>query len=317
MARPPAQPTLDFFPGFDAAARHRSFTRAADELHLTQSALSRQIKTLENEIGTPLFERAHDGLRLTAAGETLHRVVREVLRDVAQAVATIRAAGEARRLTVSTTIPFASLWLVPRLPHFRERRPGVEVFVSADNAIVDLERGEVDLVVRFTSDARAPEGAVRLFGERIIPVASATLLRRDRAGLKRPQDLSRHVLLHLEDPLSRTPWVDWSMWLASAGARDVVAAGHLRFSQYDQVMQAAIAGQGIALGRRPLIDHLLASGTLAMPFAKRYDVPRSYFAIASPHASTRPDAQAFLEWMVSETSEPKQAGATPRKRRPS
>ena len=302
MAKWPVLPTLEFLKGFDAAARHLSFTRAAEELYLTQSALSRQIKTLEEEIGSQLFERGRRGLRLTPSGEMLRRSVQGVLREIAQTVAAIRAKGGSDRLTISTTVPFASLWLVPRLPRFRNTRPRIEVFVSADNRTIDLERGEVDLVVRYAADERAPHGAVRLFGERVIPVVSPKLLDRNGSALRRPHDLVRHVLLHLEDPLGRVPWVDWSIWLASAGVPELVPAGNLRFSQYDQLLQAAIDGQGIALGRIPLIDIFLTSGKLVTPFAKRYDVPRAYFAIAAAHAASRPEVTAFIEWMVAEAA---------------
>lgn len=315
MAKPPPLPTLDFFRGFDAAARHGSFTRAAEELHLTQSALSREIKKLEQEIGTALFERGRRGLELTQAGETLHVTVRNVLREVAQVVAGIRARAGAHRLTVSTTVPFASLWLVPKLARFRSRHPDIEVFVSADNRLIDLERSEVDIVVRFTQAARVPQDAIRLFGERIVPVASPRLVRRTR--LRRPEDLSRHVLLHLEDPLARVPWLDWEMWLGAAGVQGVEPSGNLRFSQYDQLLQAAIAGQGIALGRRPLIDHFLESGELVTLFAKRYDVPHAYFAICTTSAHGRPEAAAFLDWIVAEASGPATQQVTPRTRPPS
>lgn len=300
MPKLPALPTLDFFRGFDASARHLSFTHAAEELHLTQSALSRQIKTLEEEIGTKLFERGRRGLALTSAGETLHVTVRAVLREVTQTVAAIRARGEAHRLTVSTTVSFASLWLVPRLERFRKEQPSIEVFVSADNRMIDLDRGEVDVVVRFTTEELVPEQAVRLFGERIVPVVSPRLLARSKRGLKRPADLAHHVLLHLQDPLGRVPWVDWSVWLTAAGVPDLEPAGSLRFSQYDQLVQAAIAGQGVALGRRPLVDDFLADGTLVMPLPKRSSVSRAYFAAAASHARERPEVQAFVAWLVDE-----------------
>ena len=313
MAKP-TLPTLDFFRGFDAAARHKSFTRAAEELHLTQSALSREIKKLEDEIGTALFERGRRGLELTTAGETLHVVVRNVLRDVAQVVTTIRARGGAHRLTVSTTVPFASLWLVPRLSRFRSSHPEIDVLVSADNRMVDLERTEVDLVVRFTKSQRVPDHAVRLFGERVIPVASPRLVVKSK--LRRPEDLARQVLLHLEDPLARTPWLDWTMWLGAAGLPDLEPAGNMRFSQYDQLLQTAVSGQGVALGRRPLIDQFLEERSLVTLFAKRYDVPHAYFAIAAAHARDRPEASAFLTWIVAEASGEEPAAVAARTRRP-
>jgi len=294
-------PTLDFLRGFDAAARHLSFTRAAEELFLTQSALSRQIKTLEDEIGTALFERGHRGLKLTSAGVSLQRTVREALTEIAQTVAAIRNRAS-HRLSVSTTVPFASLWLIPRLARFREAHPDVEVFVSAENALIDLDRGQVDVAVRYTTDKNVPSDALRLFGERVFPVASPRLLAEGRPALRRPQDLSAHVLLHLEDPLGRVPWVNWSTWLAASGVPNLAAAGHLHFSQYDLLLQAAVAGQGVALGRNPLIAHWLASGKLVAPFPKRYEAPWAYFVLKAPHAAERPETQAFVAWMVAEVA---------------
>src|SRR5512144_122860 len=280
-------PSLDFLKGFDAAARHLSFTLAAEELFLTQSALSRQIKTREEQIGHPLFLRGHRSLKLTEAGLALQPIVREALGELARAVVSIRARHGVRRVSVSTTVPFASLWLIRRLPKFRAAHPDVEVFVSADNQIVDLEPGHIDVVVRYTQPDRAPPGSAFLFGERIVPVVSPVLMRDARRPLRKLADLEHHVLLHLEDPLGRTPWVDWSTWLTSAGAQDLTPAGNLRFSQYDLLLQAAVSGQGVALGRSPLIDHALASGELVTPFSRRYDSPRGYFVLSSTAAEGR------------------------------
>lgn len=302
MPKPREIPSLDFLKGFDAAARHLSFTLAADEMFLTQSALSRQIKTLEEQIGHPLFVRGHRKLRLTEAGTSLHPVVRAVLADLARSVAAIRARHGARRLSLSTTIAFASLWLIPRLPRFRQAHPDVDVFVSADNQIIDLERGEIDIAVRYAPEDRAPAQAARLFGERVAPVVSPLLLRDRSRPLRRLTDLAGHVLLHLEDPLGRTPWIDWTTWLTSSGVTELKPAGNLRFSQYDLLLQAAISGQGVALGRSPLIDHAVARGDLVMPFPKRYDAPRGYFAICGSHAAPRPEVQQFIAWLRDEAA---------------
>ncbi len=300
MPKPRDIPSLDFLKGFDAAARHMSFTEAAAEMFLTQSALSRQIKTLEEQIGHPLFVRGHRELKLTEAGAALQPVVRNVLTDLARAVAAIRARHGVRRVSVSTTIPFASLWLIPRLPKFRQAHPEVEVFVSADSTVVDLERGAIDVAVRYTQEGRAPKDAKRLFGERIVPVVSPALLRDRARPLRKLGDLSHHVLLHLEDPLGRTPWVDWSSWLTSSGVGDLVPAGNVRFSQYDLLLQAAISGQGVALGRSPLIDHALARRELVTPFPKRYDSPRGYFALSGSQSAGRPEVRDFVEWLSAE-----------------
>ena len=295
-------PSLDFLKGFDAAARHMSFTIAAEELFLTQSALSRQIKTLEEQVGHPLFVRGHRALRLTEAGAALQPVVRGVLTDLARAVAGIRARHGVRRVSVSTTVGFASLWLIPRLPKFRLAHPDVEVFVSADTQVVDLERGEFDVAVRYTQEDRAPAGARHMFGERIVPVVSPSLLRDRSRPLRKLTDLSHHVLLHLEDPMGRTPWVDWNSWLTLSGTPDVSPIGNLRFSQYDLLMQAAISGQGVALGRSPLIDHALERGELVTPFPRRYDSPRGYFALSGSLASGRTEVQQFIAWLCAEAA---------------
>jgi len=295
-------PSLEFLKGFDAAARHMSFTLAAEELFVTQSALSRQIKTLEDEIGHPLFVRGHRSLKLTEAGLALRPVVRGALADIARAVAAIRARHRGRRVSVSTTVSFASLWLIPRLPKFRQTHPDVEVFVSADNQLIDLEHGQIDIAVRYAKEDLGPAGGHYLFGERIVPVVSPALLRDRSRPLKKLADLAHHVLLHLEDPLARTPWVDWTNWLTSLGAADVVPAGNLRFSQYDLLLQAAISGQGVALGRSPLIDHALSRGELVTPFPRRYGSPRAYFVLAAPHAAGRSEVEQFVEWIGAEAA---------------
>ncbi|MEP7328699.1 MAG: LysR substrate-binding domain-containing protein [Betaproteobacteria bacterium] len=293
-------PSLDFLRGFEAAGRRLSFTLAAKELFVTQSALSRQIRAIEDALGMALFERRHRALVLTSAGQTLHGEVTTALRNLAMAVDSLRTRGRPPGLTVSTTVSFASLWLIPRLPTFRARHPEIEVYVSADDRLVDLARGEVDVAVRYLADTRAPPDALQLFGERLMPVASPRLSRRS-APLGQPADLAHHVLLHLDDPNGTMPWLNWPAWLAANGEPDLKPAGAMHFSLYDQVIQAAIAGQGVALGRIPLIARFLDDRRLIAPFAKRYDSPRSYFAIAAPHTNERREAMAFVAWLREET----------------
>ncbi len=148
-------PSLDFLRGFEAAGRRLSFTLAAEELFLTQSALSRQVKALEEALGTPLFERRHRALALTRAGESFHRTVTDKLRDLAAAADALRSAQRDPSLNVSTTVSFASLWLIPRLAAFRKAFPGTDVYVSADDRVIDLARGDVDVAVRYLADARS------------------------------------------------------------------------------------------------------------------------------------------------------------------
>jgi len=293
-------PSLDLLKGFDAAARHLSFTRGAEDLFLTQSALSRQIQTLEEQLGVALFERRHRELRLTDAGQILHISAKNVLDELAHAVAKIRREQSTQPLTVSTNQPFAAMWLIPRLSQFRELYPDVDVFISADNRIVDLERERIDLAVRYCTEAMAPPGSPRLFGERLVPVCSPSLAADRERPLKRPEDLARHTLLHIDDERGRFPWLNWSVWLAAIGIRDLKPAGSLRFNHFDQVMQAALGGQGVALGRVPLIDSLLRERRLVAPFRDKYATSRAYFVVTTNQASMRPAARAFVEWLCEE-----------------
>jgi DNA-binding transcriptional LysR family regulator len=293
-------PSLDFLRGFEAAGRRLSFTLAAEELFVTQSALSRQIKSLEDALGVPLFERRHRALVLTPAGAAFHRDVSNALAALASATESVRGIARAPGLVVSTTVSFASLWMIPRLTRFRGRHPDVEVYVSADDRVVDLARGDVDIAVRYLPEGLAPEDAVRLFGERMMPVASPSLLRQRGAPLDTPANLAQHVLLHLDDPEGRMPWLNWPAWLNSNGAPGLKSAGSLRFRLYDQVIQAAVGGQGVALGRIPMIAEHLRDGRLVAPFAKRYDSARGYYAIVAPAAADRTDVTAFLRWLAEE-----------------
>ena len=293
-------PSLDLLKGFDAAARHLSFTRGAEDLFLTQSALSRQIQTLEEQLGVALFERRHRELRLTDAGQILHISAKNVLDELSHAVAKIRREQSTQPLTVSTNQPFAAMWLIPRLSQFRELHPDVDVFISADNRIVDLERERIDLAVRYCTEAMAPPGSPRLFGERLVPVCSPSLAADRERPLKRPEDLARHTLLHIDDERGRFPWLNWSVWLAAIGIRDLKPAGSLRFNHFDQVMQAALGGQGVALGRVPLIDSLLRQRRLVAPFRDKYATSRAYYVVTANQASIRPAAQAFIEWLCEE-----------------
>ena len=301
---PPARsrmPSLDLLKGFEAAARHLSFTRAAEELYLTQSALSRQIQALEEQLGMPLFERRHRTLLLTDAGQALHVTTKSVLEQLGHTVARIRRDEAAHPLTVSTNLPFASVWLVPRLSRFRARHPAIDVFISADNRIVDLEREQIDLAVRYCSEAMAPPGSPRLFGERLLPVCAPSLARDPARPLRRPEDLSRHVLLHMDDDRGRFAWLNWSAWLAAIGIHELKPAGSLRFNQFDQVLRAALDGQGVALGRLPLINSFLRQKRLVAPFRDdKYATTRAYFIIRPPHAAKRPGAQAFIDWLIEE-----------------
>jgi len=221
--------------------------------------------------------------------------VTEALASLAQAASRLHESTHAPGLTLSTTVSFASLWVIPRLATFRTREPDVEVYVSADDRVVDLARGDVDIAVRYLPDSAAPPNALRLFGERMTPVASPKIVG-GASPLRAPADLRKHVLLHLDDPDGRTPWLDWRSWLTSNGQPGLKPAGTLRFRIYDQVVQAAVGGQGVALGRLPMIGEHLRDGRLVAPFPKKYESARSYFALVSPLASERGGVAAFMRW---------------------
>jgi DNA-binding transcriptional LysR family regulator len=222
------------------------------------------------------------------------------LREIALAAESVRGSARDPGLTVSTTVSFAALWLIPRLAAFRAAQPAVEVYVSANDRMVDLARGDVDVAVRYLSDAGAPPGAARLFGERLLPVASPALRRRGRAPLREPSDLARHVLIHLDDPAGYMPWLNWPAWLTSNGQPNLKPAGSLRFSLYDQVIQAALGGQGVALGRRSLVRRYVSDGQLVVLFDEQANIGRAYYLVLARGASARPEVQRFMAWMKDE-----------------
>jgi LysR family glycine cleavage system transcriptional activator len=300
---PPRLPSLDLLRGFETAARLLSFTKAGEELHLTQSAVSRQIKELEDQLGAALFERRHRSLVLTEAGQQFYPVAAQVLAIMRSATDRLRATAGNKSLYVSTTAGFASLWLIPRLAGFAKTHPGVDVRISADTRLQDLDRDGVDVAVRYCPPAIAGEDAVRLFSsERVFPVCSPRLLADPKRALREPADLSRHVLLHVDDPEGRWPWLHWRVWLEVAGIPDLRPAGNLRFSGYEQVIPAAIAGHGVALGRTPLVSEALDAGDLVAPFQGVAQTARAYFAKVARNAATRPEVSEFVAWLKSEAA---------------
>jgi DNA-binding transcriptional LysR family regulator len=292
-------PSLDLLKGFEAAARNLSFTKAAAELFVTQSAISRQMKALEDQLGVTLFRRRHRELRLTEEGQTLYKTASDALR-LLRDVAGKLGAGTGGMLTVTTTVSFAALWLVPRLNDFRRAHPGIDMRLAATNEIQDLEREGIDVAIRYCTPKTAGEGAVRLFGEMVFPVCSESVL----AGrkLKVPQDLSGHVLLHYDDPERRYPWLSWDVWFELTQTQSVKPSGTLRFSHYDQLIQAAIDGQGIALGRTRFVDKWVKLGKLVLPFGKRYmrspADSRAYFIVLPRGAGTKHEATEFSRWLL-------------------
>ena len=299
----PSLPPLDLLRGFESAARHLSFTRAAAELFLTQSAVSRQIQALESFIGVPLFERRHKALALTDAGQAYYRTVATILEQLRDATRRLREARTGHVLTVTTTVSFASLWLVPRLSHFRREHPHVDVRITATHEVVDMEREGIDVAIRDCALNRAPAGAIYLVGEHLAAICSpayAKEAKRTGHALKRPEDLRHHQLLMLHDANRRWPWLSWAAWLEAMGVEDFTPAGSLSFDQYDQVLQAALLGQGIALGRMTLAAQYIRAKQLVALFGRQQQLARGYHAIFARDAGERPEAQRFVAWLRKE-----------------
>jgi DNA-binding transcriptional LysR family regulator len=293
-------PSLDLLQGFEAAARHLSFTKAGEELFLTQSAVSRQIKELEDQLGAPLFHRRHRALALTDAGQQFYAAAAQVLTTMRSATSRLKAQSGRRPLSVTTTHSFAALWLIPRLAGFTRTHPGVDVRITADTRVQDLDRDGLDLAIRHGPPSLAGPHAVRLFGERVLPVCSPKLLKKN--PLREPADLKNHCLLVYDDPEARHPWLHWKSWLEVAGIPDLRPVATLSFSGFEQIIPAAVAGHGVALGRSPLVKDLLATKELVAPFKTSADPARAYFAITAQSAAGRPEVAGFVEWLKEEAA---------------
>jgi len=290
-------PPLDLIQGFEAAARTLSFTKAAEELFITQSAVSRQIRGLEDHLGVSLFERRPRSLSLTENGRILHRAASEFLERLQETTDRLRTDGGSPHLTVTTTGGFASLWLIPRLRTFTALHPDVDVRISASYKTVNLERSLVDVAVRYCKEDEAPEGAIRLFGEELFPVCSPLLRTEGPNPLRALSDLEYFALLHMDEARDH---LDWGTWLAAQGHAGLKPAASIRFDSYEQMIQAALSGQGVAMGIGRLVSGLIDSGELVAPFSKSVTGSRSYFIIRSANTRMRSHVQAFVDWLVEE-----------------
>jgi len=295
-----ALPALDLLVGFEAAARHLSFTKAGEELFLTQSAVSRQIKELEEQLGVELFQRRHRALALTDAGRSFYASAAQVLTTMRTATDRLRAQVGKKDLSVTTTHSFAALWLIPRLAGFTRGHPGIDVRIMADTRVQDLDRDGLDLAIRHGPASLAGSNAVRLMGDRVFPVCSPKLLKDKSKPLREPRDLRYHCLLQYDDPEGRHPWLHWKTWLEVEGIADLRPAATLSFSGYEQIIPAAVAGHGVGLGRTPLVKDLLASGELVAPFKSSADPARAYYAVVSKNAEGRPQVAEFVAWLKQE-----------------
>jgi LysR family transcriptional regulator, glycine cleavage system transcriptional activator len=264
-------PALDLLKAFEASARRLSFTMAGEDLFLSQSAISRQIQQLEAQLGVRLFHRRTRALLLTEKGQIYYREISQLLEQLRDATARLTGTPSNNTLIVAASLTFASLWLVPRLLDLQQLHPELRVHIAADNRLQDMKKEQLDVAIRYSTRKIAGPGAQKLFGESVVPVCSPALLSRNT--LSHPEDLRDFVLLHYEEPNGRGPWLTWNVWFETLKVKPVAAKGTLRFSHYDQLIRAAINGQGIALGRMPLIkdqDSLRRrSNLIAMPYPRK------------------------------------------------
>jgi LysR family transcriptional regulator, glycine cleavage system transcriptional activator len=289
-------PPLDLLASFEAAARHLSFTKAAAERFVTQSAMSRQMRALEDDLGTPLFRRRHRALVLTDAGMRLFAVCTAVLAQLRGTVRELRAPSQREVLALTTTPGLASFWLIPRLPSFTREHPGIDVRLDATFELRQLAAEGFDLAIRYTQADKV--AGQRLFGESVLPVCSPKLLR--RTPLRRPEDLAQHTLLQLEPSVTGGMPIEWEPWLQAMGLSGLEPVSRLSFSGYNELVAAALAGQGIALGRRPLVDALLREQRLVAPLPRSLATPRSYVLVVDPAARVRPAVLALEAWLIAQ-----------------
>lgn len=286
-------PSLTALTVFEAAARHRSFTKAADELRVTQAAVSRQIASLEQNLGFALFVRGHRSVELTERGRLLSFATSNAFGLVADALSDIQRKDVDESIAVSTTVAFAHFWLMPRLPSFTAAYPNVKLRIVTRDTLVDLNGGDIDLAVRFGSGSWPDGQADLLFQDEIFPVCSPDYLARS-GPIETPADLSRHALLSNEtdDP----SWTGWLDWLAAFEVLPTARSIGLRCSFYTDTIQAALNGQGVALGWKRLIADLMNQERLVRVTSAAVAPHDAYFVV-SPKRRSKEGAQVFVEWI--------------------
>jgi LysR family glycine cleavage system transcriptional activator len=289
-------PPLNALRAFEAAARYQSFTRAAEELCVTQGAVSHQVKALEAELGVKLFNRERQRLLITDAGREYTTVLRDAFDRIALGTERLLQRQSAGVLTVSTSPDFAAKWLVHRLGHFAEIHPEIDLRVSATLHHVDFAREDVDLAVRHGDGNWPGLEATRLCTEELFAVCSPKLLAK-RARLKKPEDLLKLPLLHLDDRKV------WARWLEAAGVTNPEPSHGPILNRASMVIDAAVDGQGVALARTTLAAWDLLNGRLVQPFPATLRTAKTYWIVSPKATSGLPKITLFREWMLSEAAE--------------
>ena len=285
---------------FAAVARRLNFRAASEELSLTQSAVSRQIQALEDELGVALFLRHTRAVELTGAGAQLMRTVGQTLEQLDGTVRMIRRSAGRKSVAISTWASFASMWLITRLEAFQTEFPDIDIRIDATDTLVDMDTADVDLALRYAMPDTVPPGAVRLFGEQLTAVASPWLLKTGKK-LLRGEDLAHFALLEAGDShrTQHLEWLTWQRWFEMHQLHKLEPKRWMHFNYAHQIAQAALTGQGVALARMPLIADSLASGDLVeiLPHM-RLDSPMAYWLVVGPRSAARPEIQAFCAWLL-------------------
>jgi LysR family glycine cleavage system transcriptional activator len=287
-------PPLNAVRAFEAAARHLSFTRAAEELHVTQAAISHQIKALEERLGLRLFDRRHRALALTPAGQRYLPGVRAAFERLAAATDQLIGAEARGAVTVSMISSFATKWLLPRLGRFRAAQPDIEVRITTSTELIDFGRDDVDMAIRYGRGRWPGTDAVRLVSEDIFPVCAPVLLK-GAQPLKRPSDLAHHTLLHVGGFPE-----DWQVWLTAAGGEGVDPTRGPQFDMMMLALDAAANGLGVALGRTPLVAGDLATRRLIKPFELEVAADSAYYVVTPAKRTLPPKVVAFRDWLLQE-----------------
>jgi len=292
---------------FDAVARRLSFRAAAEELHLTQPAISRQIRSLEDELGASLFLRGTRHVELTGPGTQLLRSVAPLLAQLDTTVRQVRSAQRRQPVGVTTFASFASLWLLPRLHGYQAAQPEADIRIQASDALADFDDPAIDLGLRYVHPDDAPPGSSLMFGEVLTPVASPALLQ--RLPLRTPADLAQHTLLEEDDTKASTEYLSWHHWMKLRAPKTTEPRGWIYLNFTYQQIQAALAGQGLALARVALVHESLARGDLLEPFgpAGRVASPFSYWLVRWPGRREREPLAAFETWLLQQAAETRAA----------
>lgn len=297
-------PPLNSLRLFEAAGRHLSFKQAAAELHVTPSAVSHGIKSLEDWLGVALFARDHRSIALTAAGEAYLPRVQAALEQVARATEAVPGRRPSGRLSISVAPSFGVRWLVPHLPRFNVRHPEIEVSLDTTQRQIDFPRDGIDLAIRMGRGDWPGVTANCLIAEELVPVCAPALAQ----SITSPAKLAGQTLLHVVNVTE-----DWAAWaqLAGLAEADIDFTAGPRFDNIDMALKAAAGGLGVALGRRPLADSDLAAGRLAMVLGPPRRAATGYWLLAAPESLSRPEVTAFRDWISAELGSPSDESQRP------